>query len=419
MSFEIVEKSQVVREITLTIPGEDVRKIESKMVEQARKTMSMPGFRKGKVPASLIRKRAGASIDEDARREAVQNAVREAIANVENLIHVGQVDILTPKSEDGGLVARVNVEVPPTLKVGNYKGLEISVADANVTDEQVEQELQNRRERNAVIEPVEDRKVVEAGDITMVTINSVNEAAEKICRTGDRQISLGKGYFNEEMEKQIVGATIGNAIELKANIKDGEEEKEAVVSLVVNEIKKRVLPELDDEFARDNDAENLDALREAVKKELMENAEKARDEEIENKLMEKLRADNGIEIPEGYVRARAAQAIRLQLEQMMRQQIGEEMLDRIANNMRPEELQEYKDDYHNEIILNEIAKAENIEISDDDTLKEAMKWFQNMDENRVKAWLKTNNASQFVGDQVKRDRAYDIVKDAAKISKAE
>ncbi len=87
--------------------------------------------------------------------------------------------------------------------------------------------------------------------------------------------------------------------------------------------------------------------------------------------------------------------------------------------MRPEELQEYKEDYHNEIILNAIAKAENIEVTEEDTVKEAVKWFQSADENRVKAWLKTNNAASFVGDQVKRDRALEIVKGAAKISSAE
>ena len=413
MSFEIVEKSQVVREITLTIPGEDVRKIESQMVNHAKKTMSMPGFRKGKVPASLIRKHAGASIDEDARREALQNAVREAVATIPNLIHVGKVDIITPKAEDGGLVAKVNVEIPPTLEVGNYKGLEVSVADVSVTDEAIDKELNNRRERNAVIEPVEDRKTVEDGDVVMVSLSNPNEVAEAFCRTGERQITLGKGYFNADMEKQIVGATIGNPVELKATVN----EKEAIVTVVVNEIKKRVLPELDDEFARDNDADSLADLRENIKKQLTEDAEKAREEEIENKLMEKLRADNAMEIPEGYVRARAAQAIRLQLEQMLRQQVNEAMLERISENMRPEELQEYKDDYHNEIILNAIAKTENIEVSEEDTVKEATKWFQSTDENRVKAWLKTNNAAAFVGDQVKRDRALEVIKGAAKISK--
>ena len=412
MSFEIVEKSQVVREITITVPGETVRKVESKLVEQVRKTASMPGFRNGKVPASLIRKRAGASIDEDARREILQDSVREALANIQNLLHVGEVEIVTPKTEDGGFIAKVNAEVAPVVEIGNYKGLEISVPKTNVTDEQVQEELERKRERNAVIEPVQDRQVVEENDVVMVTLSNPNETAEMICHAGDRQITLGKGYFNADMEKQIVGATIGHPVDLKTTLN----EKEATVTVVVNEIKKRVLPALDDEFARDNDAESLDALREEIKKQLTEQAEKARDEEIENKLMEKLRADNAIEIPEGYVKARAVQAIRLQLEQMMRQQIDDMMMARIASNMKPEEVEEYRVDYHNEILLNAIAKAENIEVSEDDTINEAKKWFQNIDENKLRNWLKTNNAAEFVGDQVKRDRALEIVKNAANIS---
>lgn len=117
-----------------------------------------------------------------------------------------------------------------------------------------------------------------------------------------------------------------------------------------------------------------------------------------------------------YVRARAAQAIRLQLEQITRQQIGDEYIERIVNNIRESELVEYRTDYHNEIILNAIAEAEKIEVSEEDTLKEAIKWFGNVPEDQIKRWLKTNNAAQFVGDQVKRDRALEIVRDAAVVT---
>ncbi len=416
MSFEIVEKNQVVREITVTVSGEAVKRVETKLVEEARKTMKMPGFRAGKVPAYVIRQRAGASIMEDARRESLQVSVKEAISTLENLIHVGEVEVVVPKTEDGGFVAKVNAEITPVVEVKEYKGLEVSVADAVVTDEDVMKDLESRRERNAVIQPVEDRKVVEADDVLMVTLSDLNAAAEKICRAGDRQVSLGKGYLNADMEKALVGVTMGEKVELKATV-DGEE---AVVSCVVNEIKKRVLPALDDAFALDTgDAETLEGLKEVTKKRLMEEAEKERTNKIEEALMSQLRASMPIDMPEGYVKARAAQAIRLQLEQMMRRQIDDAMLDRIIQNIKPEEVEEYRVDYHNEIILNALAAAEKIEVTEDEIVTEAKKWFQSVDENRVKQWLKTNNASAFVGDQVKRDRALEVVKAAATVKSAE
>lgn len=416
MSFEIVEKNQVVREITVTVSGEAVKRVETKLVEEARKTMKMPGFRAGKVPAYVIRQRAGASIMEDARRESLQVSVREAISTLENLIHVGEVEVVVPKTEDGGFVAKVNAEVTPVVEVKEYKGIEVSVADAVVTDEDVMKDLESRRERNAVIQPVEDRKVVEADDVLMVTLSDLNAAAEKICRAGDRQVSLGKGYLNADMEKALVGVTMGEKVELKATV-DGEE---AVVSCVVNEIKKRVLPALDDAFALDTgDAETLDGLKEVTKKRLMEEAEKERTNKIEEALLSQLRERMPIDMPEGYVKARAAQAIRLQLEQMMRQQISDSMLERIIDNIKPEEVEEYRVDYHNEIILNALAAAEKIEVTEDEIVTEAKKWFQSVDENRVKQWLKTNNASAFVGDQVKRDRALEVVKAAATVKTAE
>ena len=414
MSFEIVEKSSVLREIVITVPGDVVRKVERKLVESTRKSISLKGFRKGKVPANLIRQRAGESITEDARRESLQESVREAIATIDNLLHVGQVDIVTPKTDDGGFVARVDAEVRPVLEVKDYKGIEISEPDVNVTDEMVAEALDAKRERFAVIEKVEGRDTVEDGDVLAVELSNPNEAAQKFCAAGSRQISIGKGYFNENMEKALVGAKIDNAVEVKATVDDAE----AVVTVTVKEIKKRVLPALDDAFAKTTgDAETLDELREKTRKQVTETKENERNESINKKLMEKLRASNPIEIPEGYVKSRATQAIRLQLEQLMRQQIGDEMLDRIAANIRPEELEEYRIDYHNEIILDAVAKAENIEVSEDDVLAEAHKWFQGMSDEKIRAWLKSNNASNFVGDAVKRDRASDLVKEAAKITK--
>lgn len=416
MSFEIVEKNQVVREITVTVAGEAVKRVEGKLIEQTRKSVKMNGFRNGKVPAWVIRQRAGASLTEDARREALQVCVREALDTIEHLIHVSEVEIVVPQTEDGGFVAKLHAEVTPVVEVKNYKGLEVSVADAVVTDDDVAADLEKMRERHAVVKPVEDRKVVEDGDVVMTTLSAPNAAAEKICRAGDRQISIGKGYLNKDMEKCLIGATVGEPVQLTAKI--GEDE--AIVTAVVNEIKVRVLPELNDDFALDTgDAETLDGLKENIRKRLTEEAEKSRENDIENKLLEQLRGTMTIDMPEGYVKARAAQAIRLQLEQMMRQQINDDMLARISQNIKPEELEEYRVDYHNEIILNAIAKAENIEVSEDDTIAEAKKWFQHIDESKVKQWLKTNNAADFVGEQVKRDRALEIVKAAATIKKAE
>ena len=145
MSFEIVEKSQVNREITLTIEGEALRRAETRLVEQVRKTMVVNGFRKGKVPASVVRARAGASIAEDARREVIQEVAREAISSIENLLHVGEIEVVTPRTDDGGLVARVNAEVRPEVKVGEYKGIEVKVADVVVTDEDIDSALENMR----------------------------------------------------------------------------------------------------------------------------------------------------------------------------------------------------------------------------------------------------------------------------------
>jgi len=414
MSFEIVEKNSVVREVVITVPGEDVKRMENSLVEHARKTMKLPGFRAGKVPAKLIRQRAGASIMEDARRECLQASAREAIASIENLLHVGEVDVVTPKTDDGGFVCKLDAEVSPVVSTPEYKGLEISVPAVSVTDDDVNADLEKRRERHAVLTAIEDRKNVQDGDVAFVTLSAPNDAASKFCVAGTRQISVGKGYFNADMEKQLVGAEVGSTINLEAKVDDAD----AVVTCEINEIKARVLPALDDAFAKDcgEDVETLDALKDVIRKRIEDDKTAENDQLIADRLLEKLRDVTPIDFPEGYIKSRAVQAIRLQIEQMLRQQIDDRMLSRIASNIKPEELDEYRRDYHNEVILNAIAKSENVEVGEDDAVNEAKKWFNHVDESKIRAWLKQGNAGQFVGDQVARDRALAAIKAAAKIT---
>lgn len=412
MSFEIVEKSQVNREITITVSGNEIRRAEGHMVESARRSMVLKGFRKGKVPASVVRERAGASIMEDARRECLQNTAREALSTLDKLLHVGEAEIVEAQTEDGGFVARLHAEVEPTVEVKPYKDLTVKVADVKVTDEDVENAIQKRLERRAKVETVEGRDVVEDGDIVTCELSAPNEAASKLCRAGERSITVGRGNINVDMEKCLVGSKIGDSVQMTAKIGD----EEPVVTAQIKEIKTRVLPELNDAFAKETgDAETVEGLREFERKNLLEEAENARKNEIDAKLCDKLCEAMPIDIPEGYVRARAIQAYRLQLEQWTGQQINEELLARLAANMKDSEIVEYRKDYHVEVILNAIADAEKIEVSNEEIVEEATKWFGNASKAQIEKWLKTSNASHFVGDQVKRDRALAIIRDSAHV----
>lgn len=413
MSFEIAEKSQVNREITLTVAGSELRSAESRMVETARRQMTVKGFRKGKVPASIVRERAGAAILEDARNECLQNAAREALAAIEDLLHVGDVEIVEAQTEDGGFVARLTAEVTPKAELKPYKGLEIKVADAKVTDEDVAEALKARQERHSELKPVEGRDTVEEGDVVLCALTAPNEAASKLCRAGERNITVGRGDINADMERCLLGAKAGDTVQMTAKIGDDE----PVVTAEVKEIKVRVIPELNDEFAKKTgEGETVEELREATRKTLTEEEENRRKNDIDEKLTEKLRELMPIEIPEGYVKARAVQAVRLQLEQWMGKQIDESWLGRIASNMKDEEIEAYRKDYHTEVVLNAIAEDAKIEASHEEIVDEATKWFQHGTKDMISRWLKTSNAESFVGAQVKRDRALALVREAATIT---
>ena len=413
MSFEIVEKSQVNREITLTVPGSEVRSVESLMVENARRKMVVNGFRKGKVPASVVRERAGAAIMEDARQECLQKTAREAIATIENLLHVGEVDVVEPQTADGGFVAVLHAECTPTVELKPYNGIEVKVADVKVTDEDVEEAINVRLQRHATTEVVEGHDTVEDGDVVCCELSAPNDAAAKLCRAGERTICVGRGDLNVDMEKCLVGVKLGDSVTLTAKIGD----EEPVVTAEVKEIKVRKVPELNDEFAKTTgEGETVAELREATRKTLVEEEEERRKAEIERKVLEKLRELMPVEIPEGYVKARAVQAVRLQVEQWLHRQVDESWLDQISANLSDKELDHYRDDYRNEIILNAIAADAKIEVTHDEIVEEAMKWFGHAKKERVERWMTENNSMHFVGDQVKRDRALKLVCDAAVVT---
>lgn len=413
MSFEIVEKSQVNREITLTVPGSEVRSVESLMVENARRKMVVNGFRKGKVPASVVRERAGAAIMEDARQECLQKTAREAIATIENLLHVGEVDVVEPQTADGGFVAVLHAECTPTVELKPYNGIEVKVADVKVTDEDVEEAINVRLQRHATTEVVEGHDTVEDGDVVCCELSAPNDAAAKLCRAGERTICVGRGDLNVDMEKCLVGVKLGDSVTLTAKIGD----EEPVVTAEVKEIKVRKVPELNDEFAKTTgEGETVAELREATRKTLVEEEEERRKAEIERKVLEKLRELMPVEIPEGYVKARAVQAVRLQVEQWLHRQVDESWLDQIAANLSDKELDHYRDDYRNEVILNAIAADAKIEVTHDEIVEEAMKWFGHAKKERVERWMTENNSMHFVGDQVKRDRALKLVCDAAVVT---
>ena len=412
MSFEIIAKNQVTREITLNIPGADVNKIADEMVSDARRKANIPGFRKGKVPASIIRQRMGDAIDQDARSSAARQAAAEAVKDIENVIFTGEIQIAEMRTEDGGMVAKIEVEIAPTIEVSNYKGLEVEVTEAAVTDKMVEDKIEEMRKNSAVLEPVEDRKNVEEGDSVTVEFSNVSEAAEDLAHDGNRMIHVGDGDLNADWEKALIGQEVDSTVHLHAVIND----KDADADAKIIEIKRRSLPKLDDDFARDQDAENLDELREKTRKMLEESESHRRDSDIDDALLLKLREAHATDIPENYVRERAAYAIKLQFEQMLRQRLNDNMIDYLRQNIREEELNEYRADYHNEVILNAVAAAENIEVSREDVLAEVKEWLPDMNDQQLEQWLRSQQSYKFTEEQVKRDKALKLIKESAKIT---
>ena len=429
MDFNVEPISKVKQRLVIRVSGNEISGIENKILNDVRKDIKVPGFRQGKVPAHIIRQRLGKDLRQDAISRAARKFVEEATDKIDNLLHVGTIDVPEMKTEDNGIVVSAEIEIDVPVELNNYKDIEVEKLSDAVKDEDVEKSLQERRESLATFVPIEDRDDAREGDSVYVTLASDDEGAKQIGLVGKRDTILGSGdLINKKFEKEIIGAKVGETRMIVADLsatddenaeKDENNEGHTIlVSCTVDELKSRVLPELDDDFAKDTgDAETLDELRSKTRQKLEENKKKEVEDDLNEKILAVLRERHEIEIPKGYVRVRAASAMRIQLERMFRQQINDDMMMRIMNSIGENELKSYSDNYCDEKILTAIAKAENLSCTDDEILAEAKKWFsENTAEDKIVDWLKDDEAKKLVSDALLRDKALELVKAAAKIS---
>lgn len=418
MAFQVEEISAGKRMVMLDVEGSAIASLERRVVEETRKTLRLPGFRMGKVPASIIRQRAGASLREDAAREALQIAASEAVASFENLLHVSEVDVTEPMTDDGGLKAQFMVEIKTEFEDVQYQALTAELESRELSDADVDERLESLRSDMATLAAVEDRKDVRDGDVLYVTLSAPNDAAQSLVQEGERRVEIGSGRISKDFEAALIGAQVGEAKNIHWDIKtDDDNVAEAIVTAEVSEIKVRVLAELDDDFALDTGkADTLAQLRDKLHEEIKAEQEKEDDENLRRQILRQLREQNPMEIPEGYVKSRAESALRLQLEQMLNRQIDPQMMKSIVSAMKDEEIEEYRVDYHEECILNAIAKKENLDANEDEIFDEAKKWLGQASDEQIKQWLKQAQAANFVKEQILRNKAFDMVKSATNIS---
>ena len=422
-----VEKTNKTNELKLEFDIEAIKFEEAmkKVYAKNIKYFNVPGFRKGKVPMSIVEKHYGSEIFyEEAFNELVPE-IFEAEIKENNIEAVGTPDIDIKQMEKGkNLIFTAIVQTKPEVKLGKYKGIELKKVEYNVSDEDIEHELGHMQERNSRLVTIEDR-AVESGDITVIDFEGfVDGKAFDGGKAGNHELTIGSNTFIPGFEDQIIGMKIDE--EKDINVKFPEEYfseelkgKDAVFKVKLHEIKKKELPELNDEFAKDaSEFDTLDELKASIKEKLEKENETRAKYEIEEEAIKTVCDNVKIEIPSGMIDTEIDNMVKDIETRLKYQGLGIEQYLQMIGKTNEEFRKEYEEQASKQVksrlVLEAITKAENLE-ADEEAVNEKVKEMATM-YGKTEEELKENEQFiNYIKDTLKTEATIKFIVDNAKI----
>ncbi len=306
MNLKATNKTETNKyELEIEVPAEDFSKAIDEVFKTEGKKITIPGFRRGKAPKAFIEKYYGESVFFEAAvdrlyRPALMDAVEASGLEV---ISIGQADI-TEVSKANGVQMKVTVVVKPEITIEGYKGIEASKKKVEVTDEDVSAELAKVQDRNSRMVTVEDRAAL-TGDTAVIDFEGFCDGEAFEGGKGENfELALGSGQFIPGFEDQIVGHETGEEFEISVKFPEEYQAenlkgKDATFKIKLHEIKRKELPVLDDEFAKDvSEFDTLDAYKQSIREKLQNDREKSAEADVENQILEALIEKVEGEIPE-------------------------------------------------------------------------------------------------------------------------
>ena len=383
MSLQVEKLEHNMAKLTIEVGADEVEKAIQAAYLKQRGKLSIPGFRKGKVPRQMIEKMYGVEIFyEDAINRMIPTAYSQAYDEC-GLDIVSQPEVDVVQMEKGKpFIFTAEVATKPEVTLGEYKGLKVDKVPVEVTAEDVDAEIKRELERNARIVEVTDRSVQKDDMVTLDYEGFVDGEAFEGGKGTDYPLTIGSGAFIPGFEDQLIGAEIGQEMEVNVTFPEQYHSKElagkeAVFKCTVHTIKEKELPELDDEFASDvSECETLAEYRQEVEKKLTERKQTQAREQIEDQAVDQAAENAQMDIPQPMIDLQVRQmeddmGYRLQMQGMTKKmyfQMTGLTEDRMKQDMEAQAVKTIR----TRLVLEAVAKAENIVVSEE-RLEEELK----------------------------------------------
>ncbi len=371
MKVSVEDVSPVQKRLSVEIPPEKVRDQLDKAVNYLRKTVSLPGFRKGKVPRRIIERDYAAHIQAEVMQKLIEDTLGDAIRQSEvTMLMEPRLDTSSELKSDEPFTYSVLMDIEPEFDIPDFRKFQLTRPKVEVTDEEVEEQLHALRRHFGSLEILEEPRPLEEGDIAIIDYTaSIGGEEEPDLETRDYYVEIGQGNLNETLEKGLIGMKKGEEREIEVTypedaINSRVAGKTVRYKVFLKNIQVRNMPDLDDEFAQriGIGLKTVDDLKEKMRKQIRKDKENAADGILRQQLFEKLLEGADFPVPERLVEKKLDQMIDNVVSHMQERGVNLEQAgideERLREKMRDDAVEQVK----TELILDKIAENEKVEI---------------------------------------------------------
>lgn len=420
MSLQVEKLEKNMAKLTIEVSADELEKAIESAYQKNKNKLSVPGFRKGKVPRKMVEKMYGASIFyEDAANELIPTAYENALKECEDLDIVSQPTIDVTQIEAGKpFIFTAEVALKPEVTLGDYKGIEVEKSEATISDEEVEAEINRERENNARTITVEDRAVAD-GDIVNIDFEGFTDGEAFEGGKGESyNLTIGSHSFIDTFEEQLIGKNIGDDVEVNVTFPEEYHApdlagKPALFKVKINGIQTKELPELDDDFAQDvSEFDTMDEYKADVKAKLEEKKKAEAESAKEDAVIAKIVENATMEIPDAMIDTQVRHMVndfaqRLQMQGLSFEQYMQftgATPEQLLEQMRPQAQERIE----SRLVLEAVVVAEKIEATEEE-YKEEIEKMASMYQ------MEADKLGESIGEEEKKSIMQDIaVKKAVK-----
>ncbi|MDR1597172.1 MAG: trigger factor [Treponema sp.] len=431
ISKEITRLEHSSVKLTVTVDKDDVGAQYDELLSGYSKNLQIPGFRKGKVPKEVLERKFGATLKEEALGHIIEKSITGIFEDESFPSGDKPLPYSTPQIEEtpsfpigSDLIFSVTYDVMPSVKVETWKGLTVEAPDAEVSDEDINRELETVRDRNAIVQDKDDGEAALKDDVVTVDYQELSEAGEPLDATKreDFVFTLGSGYNLYKFDDEVVGMKKGEVKDIEKTYPESFADMDLAgrtvkLRITLTALKKKILPELDDDLAQDVDEKfkTLEDLKANIKERLCENLDKRLRDIKLNNLLEKIMQGTPVDIPESMVRIELesrwrnlARRFNTSTEDLLKI-IGAsgKTAEEISAGWRPDMLKAI----HSRLIVESLMEELGLEAADDEVEREYEKVAEETGQpiEDIKKYYEQDTMQLYLKEEIKERKLFDLM----------